>query len=692
MPTESLLPLTRKYCSLLFAAAAMLFFTISSGAVAQNVGISTATPNSSALLELSTTTKGMLPPRMSNTQMNLISSPALGDLVYNTTNTNYYYYNGSIWQAIVGSGWSLTGNSGTSASTNFLGTKDAQDLLQKTDNTGRVRVYNGGDVGLVNSYNTAESLIMYEPSGHGGNYTAFKAGFQDSTIHYTLPPSDGNSGQALCDSLGIMGWKTFGTVGGGFGDTLWARGNGTESLYSLGKGNTKAGGKYCIVSTEYCQASSEAASVFGDSNSSSSKYGCVTGGSNNSVSGQGGSTVRGGWYNSAGSQNTMVVGGLDNNTSGQNAVIIGGDSNSCSGASAVILNGADNTFASADNLVFGYGAHPTGSNQLIFYPPTSSPILTGIQNTSPTEAMDVGGNVRVSQALKPNGSSGSSGQYLLSAGSTSPPTWGSFTVVTTNNWTLTGNSGSNPPTNYIGTTDSVAFVMRTNATEWARIRSTGFVGVGTTAPVHQLSVISTSTTDEIAAVMGSSTGITTVQCVGLWGRADNNSSSNTGTLSVLATGNGSSSAGSTNAAFQVSQGEFAMGRTTQAPSIGTDVEAATAGANYSQQGPSGVIQLSMGSDLSTNPPTAGVYQNLGTVTINNQYITANSIILANVVEKDNGSSDPDPNNSIYRVDVQSRTAGSCIVQLGMYPFASSIHSYHSNDYIRVAYIIINPGK
>ncbi|MHB8392206.1 MAG: hypothetical protein ACYDBH_21955 [Acidobacteriaceae bacterium] len=669
----------------------LLCLLCATAAHAQNVGISTATPDNSALLELRSTTQGLLPPRTSNTQMLAIVAPATGDLVYNTTYSTFYYYNGSAWTPLVGSGWSITGDAGTNASTNFLGTIDSVDLVQRTDNNPRMQVYARGGVALTNTTNTASALFFYEPSGSGTLYSSFQAGVQDSTLTYTLPPSDGTSGQALDDSLGKMGWKTFGTVGGGFGDTLWARGSASYELYSLGKGNGKQG-KYSIVSTEYCSASGDADAVFGDSNSSSAKYGCISGGSNNTVAGQGGSTVRGGAWNQAGSQNTMIIGGLDNSTSGQNAVILGGDSNSVSGNNSVILNGADNTFSSQDNLLFGYNAHPTGTDQLIFYPPTTSGIRTGVQNTSPTEAMDVTGNVRLSLALKPSGLAGSVGQYLMSSGSASSPVWAAFSLPTTNNWNLAGNGGTNATINYIGTNDATDFVMRTSATERARILSSGFVGIGTTAPAHQLSVISPSTSDEVAAIFGNATGSTTAQSIGVWGRADNTSTTNTGTVAVLATGSGNTTAGSTNVAAQVSQGEFAMGRTTQAPSLGTEVEPAAAGTAYSQQGPSGVIELAMGTDLGAGPPTAGVYEDLGTLTINNRYITTSSIILANVIEKDNGSSDPDPREAVYRVDIESRSAGSCVIHIGMIPFASSIHPFHTNDYIRIGYIVINPGR
>jgi len=685
----------------LFVALAFIFILQTSSLIpvarAQNVSIGTAAANNSALLHLESTTKGLLIPRMTTTQMNAIASPATGDLVYNTTGNNFFYYNGTIWTAIIGSGWSITGDAGTSASTNFLGTTDSVDLVQKTNTHERMRVYGGGNVGLTNTLNKAASLIFYEPSSLGTEFSAFKAGLQDSTIHYILPPADGTDGQALDDSLGTLGWKTLESVGGGFGDTLWARGSASYELYSLGINNGKQG-KYSIVSTENCSSNADAASVFGDSNSSSAKYGCVTGGADNSVAGQGGSVVRGGGWNSAGSQNTMVVGGRYNQTSGQNAVILGGDSNNVSGNSSVIINGADNSFSSVDNLAFGYnigstGHTLTGSNQLVFYPPTSPGIRTGIQNTSPVEAMDVGGNVQFSLALKPNGATGTNPNILLSAGSGSPPTWSTAPALPTTNWNLLGgNNGTSPPTNYIGTADSVAFVIRTFAVERARIRaSNGFVGIGTSSPTHQLHVISSSTSDETAAVFGvASVGSNSSQSVGVWGRADNTSTSNTGSIAVLATGNGSGSAGSTNVAFQMNQGEFAMGRTTKSPSVGSTTEAANSGSLYSQEGPSGVIDVGL-STLTAAVPTAGVYIDLGTLTINNEYINSSSIIVANVIAKNNSGGGGNPKNSVYRVDVESRSAGSCVVRLGMIPFVTDI-KYKPNDDIKIGYVVINPGK
>jgi hypothetical protein len=62
-----------------------------------NVGIGTETPNASALLDLTSTTKGFLPPRMTTAQRDAISSPATGLTIYNTTTNAVEYYTGTAW-------------------------------------------------------------------------------------------------------------------------------------------------------------------------------------------------------------------------------------------------------------------------------------------------------------------------------------------------------------------------------------------------------------------------------------------------------------------------------------------------------------------------------------------------------------------------------------------------------------------
>lgn len=62
------------------------------------VGIGTNNPSSSAILDLTSTSKGFLPPRMSESEKNAISSPVAGLMIYQVNNSpGLYYYTGSAW-------------------------------------------------------------------------------------------------------------------------------------------------------------------------------------------------------------------------------------------------------------------------------------------------------------------------------------------------------------------------------------------------------------------------------------------------------------------------------------------------------------------------------------------------------------------------------------------------------------------
>ncbi len=62
------------------------------------VSIGTASPSASSILDITSTTKGFLPPRMTKTQRDAISSPATGLVVYQTDNTpGLRCYNGTNW-------------------------------------------------------------------------------------------------------------------------------------------------------------------------------------------------------------------------------------------------------------------------------------------------------------------------------------------------------------------------------------------------------------------------------------------------------------------------------------------------------------------------------------------------------------------------------------------------------------------
>jgi hypothetical protein len=73
--------------------------TIDSGGVAISGGTALI-PNASALLQVESTTRGFLPPRMTTTQKNAIATPAAGLIVFDTTLAKLCVYSGSAWQTI----------------------------------------------------------------------------------------------------------------------------------------------------------------------------------------------------------------------------------------------------------------------------------------------------------------------------------------------------------------------------------------------------------------------------------------------------------------------------------------------------------------------------------------------------------------------------------------------------------------
>ena len=79
------------------AAGSRHFYMDTTGAVSIGSG---STPSTKAILDLTSTTKGFLPPRMTTTQRDAITSVPAGLMVYNTTTNKLNFYNGSAWEAV----------------------------------------------------------------------------------------------------------------------------------------------------------------------------------------------------------------------------------------------------------------------------------------------------------------------------------------------------------------------------------------------------------------------------------------------------------------------------------------------------------------------------------------------------------------------------------------------------------------
>jgi hypothetical protein len=97
----------------------LLFFIVLAftQAQAQSVGIAAtaSTPDASSILDVKSTTKGMLIPRMTTTEKNAIPAKATGLMVYDNTLNQFSYWNGTAWVNVAGgsgaaSQWTTNGN------------------------------------------------------------------------------------------------------------------------------------------------------------------------------------------------------------------------------------------------------------------------------------------------------------------------------------------------------------------------------------------------------------------------------------------------------------------------------------------------------------------------------------------------------------------------------------------------------
>jgi hypothetical protein len=182
-------------------------------AFTQNVGISDAgasfTPDASSVLELKSTLRGLLIPRMTTAQrVTLGVVPAVaGLLVYDTDLTTFYYWDATAtaqWRPLLASsrassvagasaGWTTLGNAGTSGATNFIGTTDANDLVFKTNGTEYMRMLSTGNIGIrVATPQQSLSIVggLNIDQGSSGT-TTFTAGTANPALSFGFNSGEG---------------------------------------------------------------------------------------------------------------------------------------------------------------------------------------------------------------------------------------------------------------------------------------------------------------------------------------------------------------------------------------------------------------------------------------------------------------------------------------------------------------------
>jgi hypothetical protein len=139
--------LSRCFKSFIILLAASLYF--GNNAFTQSVAINTdgSVAHSSALLDIKSSNKGLLAPRMTQAQRDAIATPATGLLIYQTDGTSgFYFFNGSSWAALAGAGnnnWILNGTNIYNSNTGNVGIA-VTDPAYKLDIGKRIRLRSEG--------------------------------------------------------------------------------------------------------------------------------------------------------------------------------------------------------------------------------------------------------------------------------------------------------------------------------------------------------------------------------------------------------------------------------------------------------------------------------------------------------------------------------------------------------------------
>ena len=145
----------------------------------------------------------------------------------------------------------------------------------------------------------------------------------------------------------------------------------------------------------------------------------------------------------------------------------------------------------------------TGDISNLSYDPYTLNITSGNLKVNNTSAL---WNANKLQGVDIATTAPTSGQVLTYNGTNWAPATASGGSGT--GWALTGNSGTTAGTNFIGTTDSKALVVKTNNTEAMRVTTAQQVGINTTTPNSTLNVAGSVSANVFVSTSSAETSIT----------------------------------------------------------------------------------------------------------------------------------------------------------------------------------------
>ncbi len=401
------------------------------------VGINTTSPDAQLHVKSSnqatpTNKDGILIPKIDAFPITNPTAAQQGMMVYLTTLSagkapGFYYWDNTgtpQWRGIGGTkGWDITGNSGTNATINFLGTIDSVDVVFRRNNTV------SGKIGGTSTSFGFESLSDLST---GNDNTA--VGSQSMSLN-----TSGIENVAVGkESLFVNNSGSLNTAVG-----FRALGNADAANNTAIGGNAMvnnySGGENVAVGVE---------SLFNNFD-----------GINNTAVG------RDALHQNSDGQNNTGVGYAAGN------LITSGSDNTAIGANADVPNPSGSNQLSIANVIYGTGTNASFTGRIGINEPAPNAKLQ-ISASSETNPNNSDGIIipRVSAFPIVNPGSAQNGMMVFLTAPLNKSgfyywdnpttTWKGFGANT--GWSLTGNSGTNPATNFIGTTDNNNIVFKRN--------------------------------------------------------------------------------------------------------------------------------------------------------------------------------------------------------------------------------------